>query len=95
MASTSSRPKLKTAWVCLRMNCRAWADRSFRFKKSRVIAPLYTGGPVAVTPDGTRLVTVVGEEAVLTDVREGREICRFAGVRVLPQYMRLIIFNYS
>ncbi|EKM61674.1 uncharacterized protein PHACADRAFT_84777 [Phanerochaete carnosa HHB-10118-sp] len=49
------------------------------FKKSRVIAPLYTGGPVAITSDGTRLATVVGEEAVLTDVREGREICRFAG----------------
>lgn len=54
-----------------------------RFKKSRVIAPLYTGGPVAVTQDGTRLVTCIGEEAVLTDVREGREICRFAGVRNL------------
>ena len=52
-----------------------------RFKKGRVIAPLYTGGPVAVTPDGNRLVTCVGEEAVLTEVQEGKEICRFAGVR--------------
>ena len=52
-----------------------------RFKKARVIAPLYTGGPVAATPDGSRLVTCVGEEAILTDVAEGREICRFAGVR--------------
>ncbi|THG98544.1 hypothetical protein EW026_g3660 [Hermanssonia centrifuga] len=49
------------------------------FKKARVIAPLYTGGPVAVTQDGNRLVTCVGEEAVLTDVSAGQEICRFAG----------------
>ncbi|KAK7695029.1 hypothetical protein QCA50_002217 [Cerrena zonata] len=49
------------------------------FKKARVISPLYTGGPVAATPDGTRLVTCVGEEAVLTNVEEGTEICRFIG----------------
>ncbi|KAH8099818.1 WD40 repeat-like protein [Cristinia sonorae] len=49
------------------------------FKKARVVAPLYTGGPVAVTQDGTRLVTCVGEEAILTDVEKGIEICRFSG----------------
>ena len=52
-----------------------------RFKKARVIPPLYTGGPVAITSDGNRLVTCVGEEAVLTDVQAGTEICRFVGVR--------------
>ncbi|KAF7791219.1 hypothetical protein EIP86_002233 [Pleurotus ostreatoroseus] len=49
------------------------------FKKARVIPPLYTGGPVAITSDGNRLVTCVGEEAVLTDVQAGTEICRFVG----------------
>ncbi|THH13498.1 hypothetical protein EW146_g6731 [Bondarzewia mesenterica] len=49
------------------------------FKKSRVIAPLYTGGPVAVTPDGQRLVTCVGEEAILTDIEQGEEFARFVG----------------
>lgn len=46
-----------------------------------MIAPLYTGGPVAVTPDGNKLVTCVGEDVVLTDVKAGIEICRFVGVR--------------
>jgi hypothetical protein len=33
-----------------------------------------------VLPDGTKLVTCVAEEILLTDVVEGIEICRFAGV---------------
>ncbi|KZT27711.1 U3 small nucleolar RNA-associated protein [Neolentinus lepideus HHB14362 ss-1] len=49
------------------------------FKKGKVIAPLHTGGAVAVAQDGTKLVTCVGEEAVLTDVKSGQEICRFMG----------------
>ncbi|KAI0081073.1 U3 small nucleolar RNA-associated protein [Panus rudis PR-1116 ss-1] len=49
------------------------------FKKARVIAPLYTGGPVAATQDGSRLVTCVGEEAILTNLNDGTEICRFVG----------------
>ena len=51
------------------------------FKKGRVIAPLYTGGPVSVSHDGRMLATCVGEEAILTDLEEGRQIARFAGVR--------------
>ncbi|KAI0348291.1 U3 small nucleolar RNA-associated protein [Trametopsis cervina] len=70
------------------------------FKKARVVAPLYTGGPVAVTPDGNRLVTCVGEEAILTDVQEGREICRFVGdtesitsMCISPSAAHLILFT--
>lgn len=51
-----------------------------RFEKSRVIGPLHTGGPLAVTPDGLQIVTCVGEEVVLTRVEDGVQICRFAGV---------------
>ncbi|KZO96248.1 WD40 repeat-like protein [Calocera viscosa TUFC12733] len=49
------------------------------FKKSRVLGPLHTGGPVALTADGSRIVTVVGEEARLTSVRTGEVICTFRG----------------
>ncbi|KAH9044758.1 U3 small nucleolar RNA-associated protein [Lactarius pseudohatsudake] len=49
------------------------------YKKARTIAPLYTGGPVAITRDGLWLVTCVGEQAVLTDLESGAEICRFSG----------------
>jgi U3 small nucleolar RNA-associated protein 13 len=51
------------------------------FKKARTIAPLYTGGPVSITQNGHWLVTCVGEQALLTDLQSGAEICRFAGVR--------------
>lgn len=54
--------------------------RAHSFKKARVVAPLHTAGPVAPTPDGSRLVTCVGEDALLTDIKAGVEICRFAGV---------------
>ncbi|KAI1782694.1 WD40 repeat-like protein [Ganoderma leucocontextum] len=72
------------------------------FKKGRVIAPLHTAGPVAVTPDGTRLVSCVGEDALLTDVKAGVEICRFAGdtesitsLCITPSSSHLCLFTSS
>ncbi|KAI0363630.1 U3 small nucleolar RNA-associated protein [Pilatotrama ljubarskyi] len=72
------------------------------FKKARVIAPLHTAGPVAVTPDGSRLVTCVGEDALLTDVKAGVEICRFAGdtesitsLCITPSSSHLLLFTSS
>lgn len=46
----------------------------------RSLGPLYTSGPITFTPDGSRIVTCVGEDVLLTDVETGTEICRFAGV---------------
>ena len=61
-----------------------WGQSEFifflRFKKSRVIAPLHTGGPVALSSDGTRLFTCVDTEAHMTDASDGREMCGFEGV---------------
>ncbi|TRM66255.1 WD40-repeat-containing domain protein [Schizophyllum amplum] len=48
------------------------------FKKARVVGPIYTGGPVAITQDGTKLVTALSDELLLTDVSSGDEICRFS-----------------
>jgi hypothetical protein len=59
-----------------------YAHYLFRFKNARSIAPLYTSGAVAVTSDGTRLVTCVEEDILLTMVEDGLEICRFLGVRL-------------
>ena len=50
------------------------------FKKGRCIAPLYTSGPVAVTGDGSRIVTCVGERVLFTDISTGTEITQFATV---------------
>ncbi|KAH9951002.1 WD40 repeat-like protein [Amylocystis lapponica] len=72
------------------------------FKKSRTIAPLYTAGPVAITEDGTKLVTCVGTEAILTDIDAGKEICRFMGdtesitsLCITPSSSHLLLFTSS
>ena len=53
------------------------------YDRQRVIGPLHTSGPVGLTPDGTRVITCVGEQLVLTDIQSGRELCRFPGVRLI------------
>lgn len=85
MAFQSSRGKLKTAYVTVRLvykflTCLTDVPQ-VSFKKGRVIAPLYTGGPVSASHDGRMLVTCVGEEAILTDIEQGIQIARFTGVR--------------
>jgi hypothetical protein len=77
--------RLKTLWVialdeqrdALLINTHSSYDRQ------RVIGPLHTAGPVGLTPDGTRVITCVGEQVVLTDIQSGRGLCRFAGVRLI------------
>ncbi|KZT57066.1 WD40 repeat-like protein [Calocera cornea HHB12733] len=49
------------------------------YRKSRVVGPLHTGGPIALTADGGRLITVVGEEARLTAVQSGETVATFRG----------------
>ncbi|KAG8925792.1 U3 small nucleolar RNA-associated protein 13 [Tulasnella sp. 418] len=72
------------------------------FKKSKVIAPLHTGGPIAVTSDGKRLITCVGTEALLVDVDTSSEICRFKGdetsitsISITPSGSHAIMFYSS
>ncbi|KAJ4485756.1 U3 small nucleolar RNA-associated protein [Lentinula aciculospora] len=75
---------------------------NYRFKNARKISPLYTSGPVAVTPDGQKIVTCVGEEILLTDVTSGTEICRFLGdtqtvssLCITPSTSHLLVFTSS
>lgn len=49
-----------------------------------MIGPLHTGGPVAVSLDALHIFTCVGEEAVLTRLEDGQELCRFASVSLEP-----------
>lgn len=53
------------------------------YDRQRIIGPLHTAGPVGLTPDGTRMITCVGEQAILTDIQSGGEVCRFLGVRFI------------
>lgn len=70
------------------------------YKNKRSIGPLHTCGSVAVSSDGSRLVTCVAEEAVLTNILTGEEICRFAGdtqsitsLCLTPSTSQLIVFT--
>ncbi|KAJ6575394.1 U3 small nucleolar RNA-associated protein [Mycena capillaripes] len=72
------------------------------FKNARVIAPLYTSGPVAATQNGSKIVTCIEESALLTDVSTGIEICRFAGdtetissMCLSPSAKYLLVFTAS
>ncbi|KAJ6503263.1 U3 small nucleolar RNA-associated protein [Mycena vitilis] len=72
------------------------------FKNARVIAPLYTSGPVAAVQNGTKIVTCIEQNALLTDVATGIEICRFAGdtesitsMCLSPSAKHLLVFTSS
>ncbi|KAI3622002.1 u3 small nucleolar rna-associated protein [Moniliophthora roreri] len=72
------------------------------FKNTGSISPLYTSGPVAVTPDGQRIITCVGEEVLLTGVSSGTPICRFSGdtesitsLAITPSSTHLLVFTSS
>ncbi|KAJ6621138.1 WD40 repeat-like protein [Mycena sp. CBHHK59/15] len=72
------------------------------FKNARSIAPLYTSGPVAVTQNGSKLITCIEEHALLTDIATGVELCRFAGdtetitsMCLSPSAKHLLVFTAS
>ncbi|TDL28077.1 U3 small nucleolar RNA-associated protein [Rickenella mellea] len=72
------------------------------FRKDRIIAPLHTGGPIAVTPDGLSIVTCVDDEAILTRLGDGEEICRFVAdgetihsLCLTPSSAHLVLFTAS
>ncbi|KAI5121299.1 hypothetical protein M0805_003768 [Coniferiporia weirii] len=72
------------------------------YEKSRVIGPLHTGGPVAITQDGLYIVTCVAEEAVLTRLSDGLEIRRFVAdsetihsLCLTPSLSHLLVFTAS
>ncbi|KAG8943098.1 U3 small nucleolar RNA-associated protein 13, partial [Tulasnella sp. 408] len=80
------------------------APRKLRttFRKTKVIPPLHTSGPFAVSSDGRRLVTCVDDEVVLTDVDSASEVCRFKGdttpvtaLAITPSNTHLIVVYTS
>lgn len=50
------------------------------FEPEHVIQPIYTGGSVALDRRGQVLATTLGEDALLTDLKTGRELARIDGV---------------
>jgi hypothetical protein len=58
------------------------AQRADSFRQKRSIDPLYTGGAVAATSDGSWLFSTLSDDVVITNVRTGHEVARLTGVRV-------------
>lgn len=56
------------------------AELKTTFDPSRVIEPIYTGGPVSLSQDGRILASSLGEEALLSDLATGEHLARIEGV---------------
>lgn len=50
------------------------------FEPERVIQPIFTGGSVALDNGARILATTLGEDAVLTDLKTGRQYAKMEGV---------------
>lgn len=49
------------------------------FEPERVIQPIFTGGAVALDNGARILATTLGEDAVLTDLKTGRQYAKIQG----------------
>ena len=56
------------------------AETKTTFEPSRVIEPIYTGGSVALSPDGRLLVSCLGQDALISDLATGERLARIEGV---------------
>jgi len=52
------------------------------FAPSEVIRPIFTGGAIAIENDARILATTLGEDVILTDVKNGKHLARIEGVGV-------------
>jgi hypothetical protein len=48
----------------------------------RTLQPIYSGGSIALSEDGRILAACLGEDALITDVTNGKELGRIEGVRI-------------
>ncbi|EER44688.1 small nucleolar ribonucleoprotein complex subunit [Histoplasma capsulatum H143] len=51
------------------------------FEVANTIRPIYTGGSISLDASGRHLVTCVGEDVVITDLRAGGQLATIEGVR--------------
>lgn len=50
------------------------------FEVGNVIRPIFTGGAVSLDKSARILATSLGEDAILTDLRNGRHLAKIEGV---------------
>ncbi|KAH6695966.1 small nucleolar ribonucleoprotein-like protein complex subunit [Leptodontidium sp. MPI-SDFR-AT-0119] len=72
------------------------------FEPEHTIQPIYTGGSVALDQDGRILATTLGEDALLTDLKTGKQLAKIEGdgevistLTLTPSASHLIICSRS
>jgi U3 small nucleolar RNA-associated protein 13 len=53
------------------------------FEPKHTIQPIYTGGSVSLENSGRILATTLGEDALLTDLKSGRQLAKIEGVIIV------------
>jgi U3 small nucleolar RNA-associated protein 13 len=49
------------------------------YEVNRTLQPIYSGGSLALSEDGRILAASLGEEVLLTDLTDGKELARVEG----------------
>lgn len=63
------------------------------FEPERVIQPIFTGGSVALDNGARILATTLGEDAVLTDLHNGKHYAKIEGVSVVTHCYFPVLAN--
>src|SRR4051812_24421069 len=59
----------------------------------RTIQPIYSGGSISLSEDGRIFAACLGEDAMLTDLHNGRELGRIEGVRIQSSFCVTHLFS--
>ncbi|CZS94115.1 related to UTP13-U3 snoRNP protein [Rhynchosporium agropyri] len=78
------------------------APHQTTFEPEHTIQPIYTGGSVALDRDGRILATTLGDDALLTDLKTGRQLAKIEGdgevistLTLTPSASHLVICSRS
>jgi U3 small nucleolar RNA-associated protein 13 len=64
------------------------------FEAQSVIQPIYTGGSVSLDQSGRILATCLGEDTIITDLENGKQLARIEGVHVLADLLRAELIEF-
>lgn len=59
------------------------APYQITFEPEQTIEPVHTGGSVGLDQKGRILATTLGEDALLTDLKTGKQLAKIEGVGIL------------
>lgn len=69
------------------------------YEVDRTVQPIYSGGSLSLSEDGRILAAALGEEVLLTDLSNGKELARVEGdgevITALACQYNPILLNYA